>query len=693
MTFFLPRSFFYRLAIAVSCLSAACTHLWAEDRRPVSFEQDTMLMFVGEETKVLRIASRREESAWQAPAIARVVTRKELITQGAVTMSDALKVVPGFYMAEKEGGTEPFFRGIPDSVLFLYDTVPLGSEVSKSIHQLDYDISLAAVKRLEIVSGPGSVLWGPDAFAGIVNYVPMSGKDLNGVETDILYQGPGNQIGFYVNAGHDGGIWDAFLSVSGRRGEEDDRPYDIVRFWGDNFFPVPPADRLGAGEPGDAEYLEAFGQLSYGDWINLSGRIATNEKPYTMTSGNGAVRWGESRSTPFGYVKLEAKTEPDAASALRFTGYYSNLRFEHEVIDRSLTQKESTFYGELIYDRSVMGRSGMFTGGVSYRHKQITDAPVWQGYLPGYLESANPLFFPILLQQSYDSWLGSVFGQFTKTIRNFDLYAGLRYDMFSDLDNHLSFNAGLGWSPDPSWRIKLLYGTAYRTPFARQLYEEIDPELEKINSFNLQVAWKRHQNLEFSATGFYQHIENYVMQDPYAGLSLPNEQDIYGTEIAGRFSPHKSLNIQANVTLLQNSGPDEQYRYLKDITIDSEGNIIKQYAVTEYPYNLGAEPLFNLMATWSPVERFTLYARAGYIGERSLIFPRDEALEKATVPGTWIVDAAAILRGIGRGIGLPGLDLEVSVKNLTDNHYETPGTYDLIPGQPFTAQAQLRCHF
>ena len=150
--------------------------LRAESKEPSAGRNDTLLMFVGEDLDVLSIASRRQESAWQAPAVVHAITREEIKERGIRTLSHALEMEPGFYMAKKEWGTQPYLRGIPDSVLFLYDTVPTGSDISKSLHPLDHELSLAPIKRIEILRGPGSVLWGPDAFAGIVNLVPMTGK-------------------------------------------------------------------------------------------------------------------------------------------------------------------------------------------------------------------------------------------------------------------------------------------------------------------------------------------------------------------------------------------------------------------------------------------------------------------------------------------------------------------------------------
>jgi len=68
---------------------------------------------------------------------------------------------------------------------------------------------------------------------------------------------------------------------------------------------------------------------------------------------------------------------------------YSLIRPEYHIIDRDLKQEESTFYSEVIYDRSFFSKSGLFTGGVSYREKRIKNAPIWEDFLPDFLGAAN----------------------------------------------------------------------------------------------------------------------------------------------------------------------------------------------------------------------------------------------------------------------------------------------------------------
>ena len=164
----------------------------------------------------------------------------------------------------------------------------------------------------------------------------------------------------------------------------------------------------------------------------------------------------------------------------------------------------------------------------------------------------------------------------------------MRNDAHDEYSNHLSYNVGAVWSPEPQWMMKLLYGVAYRTPFARQLLEEGKPDTEEIETLNLQVAWKPSPQAALSVCGFVSRIEKHIMEDPYAGLSLPNRQNIKGVEIEGRFSPVKSLDLSANLTLLDNDGPNETYHWNDFSFVRPDGTVVKHYTDLTYPYDRGA---------------------------------------------------------------------------------------------------------
>ena len=77
-----------------------------------------------------------------------------------------------------------YLRGIPDSFLVLMDGVPFSCDATTIDYPRGLDLSLNYIEKIEIVRGPGSALWGPDAFSGIINLVTKKGADLQGVFAD-----------------------------------------------------------------------------------------------------------------------------------------------------------------------------------------------------------------------------------------------------------------------------------------------------------------------------------------------------------------------------------------------------------------------------------------------------------------------------------------------------------------------------
>ncbi|HOL47874.1 MAG TPA: TonB-dependent receptor [bacterium] len=68
-------------------------------------------------------------------------------------------------------------RGVAQDVLFLIDGVPLITK--NSVFELDeVGISLENIKRIEVMRGPGSVIWGANAFLGLVNIITKSPEDI-----------------------------------------------------------------------------------------------------------------------------------------------------------------------------------------------------------------------------------------------------------------------------------------------------------------------------------------------------------------------------------------------------------------------------------------------------------------------------------------------------------------------------------
>ena len=156
--------------------------LAAEPVDPFTEPDETDLFML--EERIITVASRYAQTARQAPAIVTVYTDAELRERGCRTLSDVLRMVPGVYLSTSpEGRSLGWVRGVtaPDNnkILVLVDGVPWYDGVYTHAW-LDEYIPLSMVKQVEIIKGPGSAIYGTNAFAGVINIVTYGPDDLQG---------------------------------------------------------------------------------------------------------------------------------------------------------------------------------------------------------------------------------------------------------------------------------------------------------------------------------------------------------------------------------------------------------------------------------------------------------------------------------------------------------------------------------
>ncbi len=128
-------------------------------------------------------ASRNVESVDDAPASVTVITAQELEAFGYPTLLEALRGVRGFAVSYDSTYGNASVRGLgrqndfSNRLLVLSDGAVLNENIlyQPFIHY-DGRVDLADVERIEIVRGPGSVLYGTGAVSGVVNLVTR-GRD------------------------------------------------------------------------------------------------------------------------------------------------------------------------------------------------------------------------------------------------------------------------------------------------------------------------------------------------------------------------------------------------------------------------------------------------------------------------------------------------------------------------------------
>jgi outer membrane receptor protein involved in Fe transport len=124
------------------------------------------------ETVVTAMGS--EETAFESPRAIEVVNDRELKDRPPATTPEALENEPGVYMQRTNtGGGTPILRGLlGQHVLLLVDGVRLNNSITRfGPNQLLNTVDPFQIARIEVVRGPGSVLYGSDALGGVINLI------------------------------------------------------------------------------------------------------------------------------------------------------------------------------------------------------------------------------------------------------------------------------------------------------------------------------------------------------------------------------------------------------------------------------------------------------------------------------------------------------------------------------------------
>ncbi|WP_224244054.1 TonB-dependent receptor [Hyalangium gracile] len=117
-------------------------------------------------------ATRVAQPADEAPRAVTVVDREELARRPARTTPEALAEQEGVFLQKtNHGGGAPIIRGLyGQHILLLVDGVRLNNATVRSgPNQYLNTVDPFLIDQIEVVRGPGSVLYGSDALGGVIN--------------------------------------------------------------------------------------------------------------------------------------------------------------------------------------------------------------------------------------------------------------------------------------------------------------------------------------------------------------------------------------------------------------------------------------------------------------------------------------------------------------------------------------------
>lgn len=496
-------------------------------------EVDEALLFM--DIPVVVTATLTEKSCGDVPAAVTVLTEKEIKASGASTLADILNRVSGIdvaYSARKLICMRGIRTQYNDKFKLLID----GHAFDDTIWY--YDIDLAGVKRIEIVRGPGSALYGTGAFAGTINVITKQPEDIDGTEIDIKY-GAGNTGRGSVACGKASGeqAWGARASYRGVDGPN-------VKIDRDKYSGYPfSLTTAGPATVRDVERAHEAAVTYACKGFSVNASLSRTDHPMLLAETGAITQENEYVTVDYGYVeaKYDRVFSPD--TSLKTKASYDNYR--------------TRAYGQLTPYGFTTGLDGNRDGiidywpsGVHAEYGVTTDDFRAEAMIDHKPFSGNELLFGGFVQQAqtrdiyikseahpvyyypsggmvdYDAsanWLkaakrvvSGVFFQdeWTLSKRVYAILGG-RYDHYDDVGDALTPRAGIIWKLAEQDTVKLLYGQAFRAPSFRALYTQNNAVIvgnaalkpETMDSAELTYIGT-HNNLETTVTVYAAQTNN-----------------------------------------------------------------------------------------------------------------------------------------------------------------------------------------
>ena len=628
--------------------------------------------------RLLLTATKHLLEAKNAPAIASVVTGEEIRNSGARSLLDVLERLPGLGITRNYYSVhEVEVRGLKsvrnDTVKLMMDGHVINNPTLGGASWAWDNISLEQVKRVEVIRGPGSALYGANALTGIVNVVSKMGDDINGTQVSV---GGGSFEAKRINVLH------------GREYGEADVLASLTYFDSESADLYVPSDAIGqAGVTDDwAESWDGSLRISWKDFIFSGKYMRRRNGPYIGVAN--ALNDESISETDQYFVDLSYSKKLNDRWNINGRAYYDvmDLTFNWEIfpegfislppgvpVPPGLTINDFTFPDGLLGTPHYKDKTTGIELGTDY---QIADSnKLTLGFVYEEIDHDNVThhsnfdpntYINLGSFQDITSWANwnqeltrkikaAYIQDEWQPIEKVRFTAGVRYDDYSDVGDSTNPRLGIVWNFHQKADLKLLYGQAFRIPTLDELYSINNPvatgntnlEPEEIKTIEASLMYRPMNGLEITTSTFYNKFEQIIRLMPTGipgSFQFGNTGDakVYGLTAETHYYWQRENEVYANFTW-QHPEDDETDEEIAD--------------VPTIRWNLGLTMRF-----WNHLKG---NANILYVGER----PRDSVAgdTRPDLDSYTKVDLTAILDNLYKTLEIRG-----SVYNLFDEDYAHP---------------------
>ena len=442
----------------------------------------------------------------------RVLSSQEIHEQGISTFDGALtRMMPQVSMSPNSMGTFLRLNGLGNKyILILINGQKLTGDISNNV---DLNrINMSRVKRIEVLDGAASSLYGSDAIAGVINIITdQPTQNLVSVTSDTRISGHGqltenvtldiykNGFGSYTSFSHDQADSYRNNDLEYVKGSDTETQQTIAPFFtgyrskiiGQKFTYAPTE------------------QLALNAGLDYSYKIT--DRPETRPDITGGLdyemRYKGFRWNVGGIYKFTAKNSLQATFTVdrfRYGKEYDVETKTNHVGDYVQSKKQRMMDGEV---KAILGLMKNST--------TIFGADWRKDYLSATSGDINQHVYTLAAYAQHEM----------KFLKDFTATLGLRLTHHETFKNHLTPKATLMYAPG-NFRFRATYSAGFRAPGLDELYyhyfsvnrgkaqisfgnQDLSPE--KSNYFSLNAEY-RSQTIAVSVTGFINRINDMVVK-------------------------------------------------------------------------------------------------------------------------------------------------------------------------------------
>lgn len=563
----------------VLVLSALSMHVGLAWSQPASEEEELALAYGDKST--VSIATGSKQPLRRAPAVATVITAQDIAAMGAVDLDDVLETVPGIHVSRSHNGFGPLYliRGIHSEfnpqTLMLQNGVPMTTLFVGNRGNVWSGLPVEHIARIEVIRGPGSALYGADAFSGVINIITKTAADVAGAEVGARAGSFKSRDG-WVQYGGTAGAFDiaAYLRVGRTDGQRETVQADAQTAF-DALFGTSASLAPGPMNVGfdavDGHLDVSSGKLRLRAGYKLRDEVGTGVGVGASLDPVGKLR---SQRTHLDLSWSELDLAPDLKATLAASGLHYIQR-----IDMLMIFPPGAFGGA--FPTGMLGAPSTWER--QWRLSAVATYTGWSGHTlrfgAGYddldlyrtreLKNFDSVFAPtgvyqeVPVSQSFmvpqrrsvryvyaqDEW------NFAK---DWTLTAGVRHDRYSDFGSTTNPRMALVWDARHDFTAKLLYGRAFRAPAFTEQYSINNPVIqgnpalrpERIATTEAAFSWQASVTTQINLNLFRYHVKDFIRAGVEGGVSRftnTGEQKGRGLELETVWDASRRLRVAGNL--------------------------------------------------------------------------------------------------------------------------------------------------